>query len=320
MSEEGTKIETDEAGATLPAGLILYSRSDSLEQARSNVGEVSLLAFTQGLELIKGTLQKGYRLHLYPPEDPGQRPTEIYFLLHGSLEVDVGEGVRTLNPGDYLVAQDLQAAAVFTAQTDIEFLYVTSHPSFHEISGSLRTLRNLTRTLAEKDAGETEEHCRRMRTLSYTMGKKLGLSQHRLHLLDYAAYFHDVGKIKVPAHILTKPAALSPEEWVVIKRHPVYGRELLAETFIREAGIIVEQHHERLDGSGYPHGLSGADILTEAFIIAVADSYDAMTSNRPYRRALSQDAAFAELAHHAGQHYPEEVVTALKTSVKATSV
>ena len=232
MSEEGTEIETDEAGATLPAGLILYSRSDSLEQARSNVGEVSLLAFTQGLELIKGTLQKGYRLHLYPPEDPGQRPTEIHFLLHGSLEVDVGEGVRTLNPGDYLVAQDLQAAAVFTAQTDIEFLYVTSHPSFHEISGSLRTLRNLTRTLAEKDAGETEEHCRRMRTLSYTMGKKLGLSQHRLHLLDYASPFHHIGEIEGPAEILQKPSALTPVEWAVIKQYPVYGRALLDNTFM----------------------------------------------------------------------------------------
>ena len=291
-----------------------------MEQARSNVGEVSLLALTQGLELIKGTLQKGYRLHLYPPEDPGARPTEIYFLLHGSLEFDSQDGARTLDPGDYLVAQDLQAAAVLTAQTDIEFLYMTSQPSFHEISGSLRTLRNLTRTLAEKDAGETEEHCRRMRTLSYAMGKKLGLSQHRLHLLDYAAYFHDVGKIKVPANILTKPAALTPEEWVVVKRHPVYGRELLAETFIREAGEIVEQHHERLDGSGYPYGLTGPDILTEAFIIAVADSYDAMTSNRPYRRALAQGAALAELAHYAGQHYPEEVVAVLETSIKALNI
>ena len=298
----------------------MHSHCDSLEQARSNAGDVSLLAVTQGLELIKGTLQKGYRLHLYPPEDPGQHPTEVYFLLHGSLEFDGEAGTRTLNPGDYLVAQDLQAAAVFTAQTDIEFLYVTSQPNFHEISGSLETLRKLTRTLAGKDSGETEEHCRRMRTLSYAMGKKLHLSQHRLHLLDYAAYFHDVGKIKVPTDILEKPAALTPEEWRVIKRHPADGRELLAETFIEEAGIIVEQHHERLDGSGYPAGRAGSDICTEAYVIAVADSYDAMTSNRPYRRALSQAAAFAELEHYAGQHYPEEVVEVLETSVKVLVV
>ena len=304
----------------LPPGLTLHAHGDSLERARSNAGDASLLAVTQGLEIIRGTLQKGYRLHLYPPEDPGQHPTEIYFILHGSLvfdgEVLDGEtGVRTLNPGDYLVAQDLQAAAVFTAQTDIEFLYVTSQPNFHEISASLQTLRELTRTLAKKDSGETEEHCRRMRTLSYAMGKKLHLSQHRLHLLDYAAYFHDVGKIKVPAAILRKPAVLTPEEWQVIKRHPTYGRELLTETFIEEAGCIVEQHHERLDGSGYPDGRVGSDICTEAYIIAVADSYDAMTSSRPYRRALSHDAAFTELARGAGQLYPKEVVDVLMTSV-----
>ena len=306
--------------AALPAGLTLHSHSDSLEQAQSNAGDVALLAVTEGLELIKGTLQKGYRLHLYPPEDSDQNPTEVYFLLHGSLTFDSEQGTRTLNPVDYLVARDLQAAAVFTAQTDIEFLYVTSQPSFHEISASLKTLKTLTRTLSQKDSGETEEHCRRMRALSYTMGKKLKLSQHRLHLLDYAAYFHDVGKIKVPTDILKKPAALTPEEWRVIKRHPVYSRELLAETFIEEAGDIVEQHHERLDGSGYPHGRSGADICTEAYIIAAADSYDAMTSNRPYRRALSQDAAFAELAYGAGRHYPEEVVDVLMSSVEVLAL
>lgn len=129
---------------------------------------------------------------------------------------------------------------MFTALTDIVFLYLTSRPSFHEISASLETLRDLTAKLGEKDAGETEEHCSRMRQLSYAMGRTRGLSQHRLHLIDYAAYFHDVDKIKAPDEILQKPNVLTSAEWSVIKRHPGFGRDLLDGTFLAEASTIVE--------------------------------------------------------------------------------
>lgn len=298
----------------LPSGLTLHTLDESLETSESNVGDVKLLAITQGLELLKGRLQKGYRLHLYPAKN-NQHPTEIYFLLHGSLQYESKQGIRVVNPGDYIIAQDLQGPMVFTAQTDIEFLFITTQPAFHEISRSLKMLKDLTIELASKDSGETEDHCKRMRKLSYAMGKQLQLSQHQLHLLDYAAYFHDVGKIKVPDSILKKPAALNPQEWQIIKQHPNYGRELLEQSFIQEAGIIVEQHHERLDGSGYPNKLTGNSIRTEAYIIAVADSYDAMTSDRPYRRALSQRKAFDELANGAGYHYPEQIVHALELTL-----
>ncbi len=294
----------------LPKGLNVCRPGQSLETAASNAGDVSLLATTQGLEVAKGTLGKGFRLHIYPAEG-SCRPTEVYYLLHGSLGFDTPEGQQVLGPGAHLVAHDLQAAAVFTALTDIVFLYVTSKPNFHEISNSLETLRELTAKLNQKDAGETEEHCSRMRRLAYAMGCTLGLSQHHLHLLDYAAYFHDIGKIEVPAEILQKPGALNPAEWAVIERHPSYGRALLDHTFIQEASVIVEQHHERLDGSGYPYGLTAPDIAVEASVIAVADAYDAMTSNRPYRPALSRGEALLELQRCAGRHYPQEVVDAL---------
>lgn len=296
---------------TLPKGLSLHSRDDALEVARSNAGDARLLAFTQGLEVIKGTLEKGHRLHLYPSKDPNYLATEINVLLHGSLSYQTSEGHRQLGPGDYIIAQGLQEAAIFTTLTDIVFLYLSTQPSFHEISASLKALKALTEQIAEKDAGETIEHCRRMRDLSYAMGKRLGLPAHRMHLLDHAAYFHDVGKLEVPVQILQKPSALSPDEWVIMRRHPVAGKQRLESTLMKAAGSIVEHHHERLDGSGYPHGLRGDDISTEASIIAVAASYDAMTSNRPYRRALTQDAAFSELTRYADRHYPGEIVDAL---------
>ena len=298
----------------LPKGLKVCRQGQSLETAASNAGDANLLATSRGLEAVRGTLKKGYRLHIYPAED-GCQPTEVYYLLHGSLGFDSPEGPHVLEPGAHLVAHGLQEAMVFTALTDIVFLYLTSRPSFHKISASLETLRSLTAKLACKDAGETEEHCSRMRQLSYATGRTLGLSQHRLHLLDYAAYFHDIGKIEVPAEILQKPDTLTSAEWSVVKRHPVSGRELLDNTFIEEASDIVEQHHERLDGSGYPYGLTAPDILLEASIIAVADAYDAMTSNRPYRPALSRDEALRELTRYAGRHYPEEVVDALLTNL-----
>ena len=116
---------------------------------------------------------------------------------------------------------------------------------------------------------------------------------------------------------MQRSAKLTPEEWEVIKKHPTHGRELLAQTFMKEAATIVEQHHERSDGSGYPKGLSGDKILIESSIVAVADTFDAMTTDRPYRKASTQAEALAELHKYAGVHYPKEVVRAFCAVLKA---
>jgi HD-GYP domain-containing protein (c-di-GMP phosphodiesterase class II) len=304
--------------SVLPEGLSIHQKNESLEVAHSNAGDASLLLTSAGLEVIRGTLAKGHRLHLYPAEARKNAPTEVYVLLHGSLKYEQAGTTRVIEPGDYIVAQNLKSAAVFSALTDITFLYISTQPSFTEISVSLKMLKTLARRIQRKDAGETEDHCRRIRERCLAMAKALSLSQEQLHLLDYAAYFHDIGKIKVAPRILKKPAALTTAEWNVIRQHPTYGRKLLENSFIEEAGVIIEQHHERLDGSGYPFGLSGSNISVEASIIAVADAYDAMTSNRPYRHALSHEVALAELQRYAGQYYPEEIVRVLEASIGAT--
>ncbi len=163
--------------------------------------------------------------------------------------------------------------------------------------------------------GYTADHCRRLQRLSYATGQQLGLSQTELYRLDFGSLLHDIGKIEVPVEILQKPGKLTPGEWERVKQHPSLGREMLATTHVKEAGIVVEQHHERLDGSGYPYGLSGKDILTEAYIVAVADTFDAMTTDRPYRKALSDEVAFEEIRKYAGVHYPREVVDAFFEAV-----
>jgi HD-GYP domain-containing protein (c-di-GMP phosphodiesterase class II) len=309
----------DRLASALPEGLTLHRRTDSLEIARSKVGDANLLVTSAGLEVIRGTLGKGHRLHLYPAQKSATPPTEVYMLLHGSLQYEQDGTARVLEPGDYIVAQQLATAVVFNALTDITFLYLSSQPSFAEISESLKMLKALAHKIQRKDAGETEDHCRRTRERCLAIAKALSLSQEQIHLLDYAAYFHDIGKIKVPPRILKKPGALTETEWGVIRQHPSYGRKLLEHSFIKEAGVIIEQHHERLDGSGYPFGLGGTEIAIEASIIAVADAYDAMTSNRPYRHALSHETAIGELERYAGRYYPGELVKVLETTLSLTT-
>ena len=185
---------------------------------------------------------------------------------------------------------------------------------FHHISHELNELRRLAVDIEIAD-GYTADHCERLQRLSYATGRELGLSQTELYGLDFGAYLHDVGKVKVPTSILQKPGKLDAEEWLVIKQHPTFGREMLSSTFMREASTIVEQHHERLDGSGYPYGLAGGEILVQAAIVAVADTYDAITTDRPYRRASPPADALAEIERLAGIQHPREVVRAFRSAV-----
>ena len=133
----------------------------------------------------------------------------------------------------------------------------------------------------------------------------------QLNALRLAGLIHDIGKIAVPAEILSKPGRLSEVEFNLIKQHPESGFDILAAIdFGRPVAEMVLQHHERLDGSGYPRALAGADILPEARILAVADVVEAMSSHRPYRAALGMEAALAEIREYAGVKYDADVAAA----------
>lgn len=294
---------------TLPSGLQVRRRGDSIETVASNSLSVALLVAREGLEIHEGHLHEGRRLNL--GVDGDHLSAEMYYILEGTLRCDLPEEPLLLGPGDHLITgeQISGATTILVALSEVRFLYVTTEPYFHQISQHLRELKALAVEVEAKD-GYTAAHCQRIQTLSYITGQKLGLSQQRLRLLSLGAYLHDIGKAKIADHILKKPSALNDEEWKIIRCHPTYGRELLEHTLIRDAGPIVEQHHERLDGSGYPHGLKGDDILLEAHIVAVADTYDAMTTDRPYRAGLEPERAFAELRKHSGTLYPAHVVEA----------
>jgi putative two-component system response regulator len=157
----------------------------------------------------------------------------------------------------------------------------------------------------------TEEHCQRMAGLAARLGERAGLTDEELEALAYGALLHDVGKIGVPEGILTKPGPLSPEEWTVLRRHPEIGERIcqpleLSRTFVS----IIRHHHERWDGFGYPDRIIGEAIPQGARIVGLVDAFDAMTHDRPYRDALSLDAAMEEIRAGAGRQFDPDLATA----------
>lgn len=168
----------------------------------------------------------------------------------------------------------------------------------------------LSKAVDEKDT-YTAGHCERLSGYAASLGRALGVPRNRMKQLRYAALLHDVGKVGIPEAILLKPGKLTDDEWEVMKTHPRIGAELVQGIFpLRQAAEIVAQHHERWDGRGYPNGLKGEAILLEARILSVVDAYDAMTTDRPYRKALSAEVACEELNRFSGTAWDPDVVDA----------
>lgn len=156
---------------------------------------------------------------------------------------------------------------------------------------------------------ETVEHSERVVRLSLMLGREFGLNATKIEALKYGSLLHDIGKIEVPDSVLCKRGPLTPTEWNKMREHPMLGLRILSRfDFLPGASLVVSQHHERWDGKGYPFGLRGHQIDCNARIFAVADAFDAMTSDRVYHIGISVDAAAAELRRCAGQQFDPEVV------------
>jgi diguanylate cyclase (GGDEF)-like protein/putative nucleotidyltransferase with HDIG domain len=176
----------------------------------------------------------------------------------------------------------------------------------------LRTIEALSLAIEAKDHN-THAHLRRVQTYAIELGKDLGLSEPELNALRAAAMLHDIGKLAVPEQILSKPGRLTPEEFEKMKIHPVVGAEILDRVqFPYPVVPIVMSHHEKWNGTGYPQGIRGEAIPIGARILSVVDCFDALTSERPYRRAMSAQDAIAHLNNESGTSYDPRVVQAIE--------
>ena len=175
----------------------------------------------------------------------------------------------------------------------------------------LPMIEALARAMAARDAS-THEHARRVQRYALALAEEIAIGEERtLAAIDAAALLHDIGKLGIPDRLLDKPGPLTPDEYDHVKLHAIIGADILsAVSFPGPLAVIVRHHHENWDGTGYPDGLRGEAIPIGARVLAIADCYDALTSDRPYRSALSHGRALGMIHERRGTMYDPEIVTA----------
>jgi len=198
-------------------------------------------------------------------------------------------------------------------QTNLEALVTARTEQLRQVVSSLEksydiTLEALGNALDLKDA-ETEGHSKRVTAFTIAIARAMGLSPDQIRVIARGAFLHDIGKMAIPDAILRKPGALDPEEVAIMREHCYRGYQILRRIpFLAEAAEIVYAHKEKFDGTGYPRGLKAEEIPLGARIFSIADTLDAMTSNRPYRAAQPLSAAREEIERWAGRQFDPEVV------------
>jgi len=216
----------------------------------------------------------------------------------GSIELSISFGYETKRSATEEILEVLKKAE--------DFMY--KRKLFESPSMRGKTIQTIIKTLHEKNKRE-EQHSYRVSALCQCMGEALGLPEGAIQELKTVGLLHDIGKIAIDEEILNKPGKLTMDEWDEIKRHPEIGYRILSTVNgMAEMAEYVLAHHEHWDGSGYPKGLKGEELPLQPRIIAIADAYDAMTSSRSYRGALSDEVAIAELQKNAGIQFDPELV------------
>lgn len=233
----------------------------------------------------------------YELETPtGLRTYEAKCIRRSSLQIIVV--VR-----DITSIKDAEALARKQLET-MKALYVELDAAYQA------TVEGLSRALELRDR-ETEGHTRRVTEITQALARQRGLPDVVLASMRQGALLHDIGKMGIPDAILLKPGSLTPEEWEIMQQHPLYAYEILSQIeYFKPALDIPLYHHEKWDGTGYPHGLKGQEIPMAARIFSVVDVYDALTSNRPYRSAWPRKKALEYIQAQTSVHFDSAVVAA----------
>lgn len=226
------------------------------------------------------------------------RVIEEHNLTHHSLPLSISIGVATAKDSRYSLVK------VFKKAEDLMY----RDKLYRNPSARSQLVNTLLAALAAKDY-ITEGHVRRVQELCHKLGKKLGLSFQQLTDLSLLAQFHDLGKVGIPDSILFKEGPLTAEEWEIMRRHPEIGYRIASlSPDLAPIAELILRHHERWDGKGYPLGIRGKDIPVECRILSLVDAFDAMTTDRPYRKAKSREEAMEEIKRCAGSQFDPQVV------------
>jgi len=283
----------------------IHKQEEYLDRVSKGNTDIRLLARHKSLEVMKQKITEGSTFYLDSAED--WQGFEFIYLLDGKLKYVNADPPIILETGDYISRASVPEESWFETKTDVTVLYTSNQPAFYLLREEIEDYLRLAEEIESTE--EMEGHSERLVRMSHELGKRLGLSIERLADLRYASYFHDLGKARVPDRILEKEGKLTPDEWEVVEKHTIWGKEMLEGTeHLNRVGEIVEQSHERMDGKGYPEGLKGEEISLEARIIAVVDAWDAMRTDRPYRDALSKEEATRELKENKYSQFDSRVV------------
>ncbi len=308
-----------------PAMLVAFQ--DVLEGAGFHVitaqnGQVAL----DKLEAIKPDLilsdismpiMDGYQLFEAVRERPGGAVIPFIFLTARGTREDIFAG-KSLGADDYITkpvtTRELLSAVRARIQRSDELMLAQLKAAYKD---SLFVLANAI----ERRDEYTHAHMRRLNSYARILAEKLNWEHEQLEDLEFGAILHDIGKIYVPEAVLQKEGKLSDAEMADMRKHPEVGAHMIKDIpYLASAAPMVLYHHERWDGGGYPEGLAGEDIPMGARVLAVADSFDAMTSNRPYRDALSPETAYQEILNCSGTQFDPRVVEAMKACWEAGQI
>jgi putative nucleotidyltransferase with HDIG domain len=299
--------------------------------AMASNGEEGLVALQrEGFDAVISDLQMPGIGGMELLAEARRRQPHVAFLVTTGVD-DVDVGVQAMRSGadDYLVKPLLESVVVASLERALHKRRLEEqvenyrqhleemvgertkqlHAALDQIEGSYEdTLQALGAAIDLRDS-ETAGHSQRVCRYSLEIARAMGLPEKELRNLARGAYLHDIGKLGVPDGILLKPGPLTADEWTLMRQHVLIGFELVEGIpFLADAAEIVLTHHERYDGSGYPRGLKAQETLMGARIFAVADSFDAITSDRPYRRASSFEDGRQTIGHQAGRLFDPQVV------------
>lgn len=257
-------------------------------------------------DIYQEAVDKKDAVMVHSDSDPFIAPSIICapLLIHGSVLGVLS--IRRKRIGGVFTKNDLQQILGLAKRASLNLENKILYESIYDNLTS--TFMALVAAIQVRDH-YTEEHSSRVTETSVKIARKMGLSPTDVERLRIASLLHDLGKISIPDSVLLKPGVLTRKEFEIIKQHPVTGDAILSHVaLLDDERLIVRHHHERWDGSGYPDGLAGNDIHLLARIMAVADSFDAMTSDRPYRKGLSMETAIGELQANRKTQFDEKIV------------